>query len=244
MKTPIDVEWTPESVARFWNYQANRPSAETIYFSASRGRWIAARARKYLRKGDRVLDLGCGPGHLLRHLHALDMKLELFGVDQSSDSVARASRLCAGLSPTPTIKHVAGFPSHLPARRFDVVLSVEVVEHLPDHVLREMLTEANRLLTPGGKLIITTPNNENLELQTTCCPNCSTKFHVWQHVRSWTPTSLTDEVSRHGFQILATHETVFQTAAVRAAYWLIDRITGQRKVPHLLAVFTKSSDVT
>jgi len=43
---------------------------------------------------------------------------------------------------------------------FDVVLLIEVAEHLPSHV--EVIREAGRLLKPGGYLILTTPNLQRL----------------------------------------------------------------------------------
>lgn len=42
---------------------------------------------------------------------------------------------------------------------FDVVVSSEIIEHLPDP--RRFLAEASRLLRPGGLLLLTTPNVSN-----------------------------------------------------------------------------------
>ena len=48
----------------------------------------------------------------------------------------------------------------LPDRHADIVLFQEAIEHLPDH--ERVLRELNRILKPGGSLILTTPNVSNL----------------------------------------------------------------------------------
>lgn len=44
----------------------------------------------------------------------------------------------------------------LPENQFDVILSMETLEHVPDH---ECLKEFRRVLMPGGKLVLSTPQN-------------------------------------------------------------------------------------
>ncbi len=39
---------------------------------------------------------------------------------------------------------------------FDVVFAIDVIEHVPDE--RQLINEALRMLRPGGRLILTTPN--------------------------------------------------------------------------------------
>lgn len=99
----------------------------------------------------RVLDIGCGVGLLLRKLKEAKPGIQGTGADISAKAVAFVEKHgFAGV--------VGGFPT-LPLAEgcFDVVLATEVLEHLsqPDEAVREIA----RLLAPGGKAIITVPDD-------------------------------------------------------------------------------------
>lgn len=85
---------------------------------------------KYLTRGQRVLDAGCGEGTLtcLLARHGADAT----GIDISAPNIAAAQQLCddAGVQ----AHFLQGDAEHLPFadRTFDVVISSHVLEHLPD----------------------------------------------------------------------------------------------------------------
>ena len=91
--------------------------------------------------------------------------------------------------------------------QFDLIISVEVVEHLYDDVLAGMLADVYARLKPGGAAIFTTPNQEDLSRNMVMSPETGRLFHRWQHVRSWTPDGLAEMVSRAGFDKVETLET-------------------------------------
>jgi 2-polyprenyl-3-methyl-5-hydroxy-6-metoxy-1,4-benzoquinol methylase len=99
----------------------------------------------------RVLDLGCGNGSL-SHLIATQ-GYEVVGVEDSSSGVQFASRNF------PECRFFQASVYDLPyadlENTFDVVLSVDVIEHLL--YPRELLCAAKKCLKPGGNLILTTP---------------------------------------------------------------------------------------
>ena len=68
---------------------------------------------------------------------------------------------------------------------FDIVFLVETIEHLTDIYLHTMLKKINRVLKPGGIIVVTTPNEENLEKANVHCPDCGATFHQMQHIRNW-----------------------------------------------------------
>ena len=68
---PHDVEWTPEKVARVWDFYGSVDAFRPLYFSAHSGAAIVGRAdREVGLRGKRVLDFGAGHGDLLAHLFA------------------------------------------------------------------------------------------------------------------------------------------------------------------------------
>lgn len=102
--------------------------------------------------GDRVLDVGCGPGFLLREL-AQDLGAEsrLAGIDISADMIQLARSRCAGHS---QIRLEIGDATALQFddSSFDSVVSTQVYEYVPD--LAKALAEAARVLRYGGRLLI------------------------------------------------------------------------------------------
>src|SRR5262249_51464439 len=96
--------------------------------------------------------------------------------------------------------------------QFDLVLMAEVIEHVLDDELDMTLGRLAKLTKPGGTLIVTTPNNENLELGMTYCPVSNMLFHRWQHVRSFTETTLPELLRDYGFEEIVTHRVGFDPA--------------------------------
>jgi ubiquinone/menaquinone biosynthesis C-methylase UbiE len=84
----------------------------------------------------------------------------ILGADFSSSAILKARQLAASLQlqlrweimDVQSIAH--------PDNSFDVVISCETIEHLPDP--KRAIRELARILRPGGKLFLTTPNYLNL----------------------------------------------------------------------------------
>ena len=90
-----------------------------------------------------VVDLGCGQGFLLPHLAA--RVAEVVGVDRHGPSLEEAATRTAHL---PNVRLVAGDVMSLDlGQRFDAVLSVAVLHHLP---LAAGLGRMKDLTEPGG----------------------------------------------------------------------------------------------
>lgn len=101
--------------------------------------------------GKRVLDIACGTGYgigLLRK-HASFV----VGVDIDA-SAAQEARKETGDNGSVMLADGLGLP--FADGTFDVVTSFETLEHL--HGRREFLAELRRVLTPGGELLLSTPN--------------------------------------------------------------------------------------
>src|SRR5579864_6406197 len=100
-----------------------------------------------------ILDVGCSNGALLLRLHERLAGADLSGVDISDARVqlARQSAPFADL-------HVADAQQALPFgdSQFEAVSCIEVIEHLD--APGALVDEIYRVLKPGGKLFLTTPN--------------------------------------------------------------------------------------
>ena len=116
-------------------------------------------AEKYVRQGDRVLDAACGLGYGSYALAELSKASKITGVDGSDYGVDYARENFCSLSPK--LDFFAGYlPECLakyPDGHFDVIVSFETLEHV-EHP-EALLTEFHRLLSPGGRIVVSVPND-------------------------------------------------------------------------------------
>jgi ubiquinone/menaquinone biosynthesis C-methylase UbiE len=110
---------------------------------------------RYLKKGDVVLETGCGSGRWVAHLNREGCRC--IGVDISTEIVTTMIKRNARL------EMVAGNVLRLPIRSesCDAVLSSYVFEHFRNGP-RLPLREAYRVLRPGGILVFIVPFNSAL----------------------------------------------------------------------------------
>ena len=136
------------------------------WFGDARDHWwnrdfLALIARRWdLARVQRVLDVGCGVGHwgraLMPHLAGTTT---LVGVDREPDWVVQATARARTYGIDGRASYRQGTVEALPFAdaSFDLVTCQTVIMHLADPRagLREML----RVLTPGGRILLSEPNN-------------------------------------------------------------------------------------
>lgn len=110
------------------------------------------------RKESLVLDAGCGGGFILNFLPKLSRDAVYLGLDISLRNVQRARSKWAELKTFPEAHFLVADVENLPLKGsfVDVVVSIEVLEHLLDP--RSGLREMSRVLRQNGKIVLTTPS--------------------------------------------------------------------------------------
>ena len=119
--------------------------------------WAWERRRALLlaevRRGERVLDLGCGAGRFVAALR--DAGADPVGVELADAALERARRNVEGAD-----LRALGADGAIPLEdaSVDLVWCSEVLEHVPDTAA--LLSEARRVLRTGGRLLLTTPSHD------------------------------------------------------------------------------------
>ncbi len=116
-------------------------------------RWLAP------QPGERLLDVGCGSGVLADRL-AADPAVQVTGVDNNPDAIRYASQTFQ----RPNLEYRLGLVDELAFEPESIhrIVFLEVLEHIYPQQARQVFGEFQRLLAPGGRLVITTPNARSL----------------------------------------------------------------------------------
>ncbi len=98
-----------------------------------------------LNPGDRVLEVGCGSGHLTKRLAARG--IDVVGIDANPNAREVAD--------TERVLHMRAEQLDFEDKEFDAVISVHAIEHIPP--LAEAVAEMARVLQPQGRALFIYP---------------------------------------------------------------------------------------
>lgn len=149
-----------------------------------RGRYLLA--MKPLLAG-KILDVACGIGYGTQMLAAKYPDCQVYGVDIHEGAIAYAQEYYTA----PNVTFMAADAMMLAFDfLFDTIISFETIEHLtaPDLFVHKMFD----LLKPGGRFILSTPNQEVMPFSVAAFP---------YHVRHFTKHELGNVLSAAGFAV-------------------------------------------
>ncbi len=144
-----------------------------------------------LRPGEPVLEIGSGGGRLLHELRVSGV--DAVGVEASGERIAEARAEFKGLP----IQQVAGVRLPFPDAAFEMALSFDVLEHIPDSDAH--LAEVRRVLRPGGWYLLQTPNKWSNTLFETIRWRSFTRWRA-DHCSLHSARELEERFHRHGFE--------------------------------------------
>ena len=140
-----------------------------------------------------MLDLGAGDGRLSAELAASALTL----ADVSGVALERAA---ARLPSATAVLAEPDTPLALEDSAFDLVLCAETLEHVRDVQL--LLSEARRVLVPGGTLAVTTPAHGRRTALAAAARGFERVFDpLSPHLRFFTPASLAAVLDATGFDL-------------------------------------------
>ncbi len=112
---------------------------------------------EYFEANNKHLDIGCGPGTFIGslppHIHSI-------GIDIAQPQIEYARRFYE--SPSKVFLTVTEEQNLIAPESFDIVTLIELVEHLEQKEVEELLVKAYVALKPGGRLIVSTPDYDGL----------------------------------------------------------------------------------
>jgi SAM-dependent methyltransferase len=191
------VDWNQRAGEDAYYYVAfgRRAQADEEFFQS--GKEIAGAMElelKRLQGRDEALEIGCGPGRLMRPL-ARHFR-QIHGVDVSDEMVRLAHERLRD-TPNALVHHGTGSDlSMFPDAKFDFVYSYAVFQHIPSReVVFNYLREAVRVLKPGGVL----------RCQLNGLPPHAKQYDTWSGVRI-TPEEIYSFASEYRLQLLALEQ--------------------------------------
>jgi SAM-dependent methyltransferase len=162
----------------------------------------------------RLLDLGCGSGELLRRMQSLGWQAEGIDIDPVAAEAARRK----GFKVRTGSLHEQKFPD----ATFDAVVMSHVIEHV--HHPRALLSEVRRILKPGRRLVIATPNARSFGHRV-----LGARWPFLdppRHLQVFTPYALEALVHAAGFHEVSVR-TEIRTAAAMLPLIEASRIAGR-----------------
>lgn len=178
---------------RYWHLHSKQLALDDPILEARWQLLVSTLSRHSVRS---VLDAGRGDGWFTAALHS--QGFQAVGMDLSTQAVELASQRYPHLVFQRYPVDRAEWP--FPAGRFDAVFASEVIEHVYD--VGTMFAEMNRVLRPGGVLIVTTPYHGLVKNLLIVLFRFERHFDVeGAHIRFFTVRACRRVLQKYGFEV-------------------------------------------
>lgn len=169
------------------------------YYEVTHRRWfehpntaLFDRIAATIPDGSAVLDVGCGKGHFLRRLEEKRPDLDLTGIDLSAPESSDR------------IRYIRGDIMTVDPGQFDVVVSLAVIEHIPD--VTAFVQRLRSAVRAGGEVVTMTVNESSLlyrlaRASRPITPIAFDRLYSAHHVQHFTRKSLESLLRSHNLRI-------------------------------------------
>lgn len=167
-----------------------------------------------IKNTNSILDIGCGVGDHTKAIHNINKNI--IGLDLNTDSARKKY-------PDITfISHDCNKKIPYPDESFDIVVSINLIEHLKDY--ENFLSECRRILKKGGRIAITTANLDFI---------LHDYFYDKTHVHEWTLSQFRKIMEKY------FKTTIIEKSSSMFNYYPINKFTTKFLKPDLLFIGTK-----
>jgi hypothetical protein len=166
------------------------------------------------RDVETLLDIGCGRCDIINSIADTRNDIRIVGVDMHPEAL----KYCKTQTVTASLPDIPFADKY-----FDIVLCLQVLEHIPEEEYVNSLREIERL--SRHYIIIGVPFRENLLSKTVLCSDCGTVSHADGHLRRYNHSTL-----KHMFKDFILEEVVLagkmQKRQSIAGIWLKQNLSG------------------
>ncbi len=153
---PLYMLWDAQSYTSYASYRKSGATAAKMYWQLFRAHATSG-SDDATRAPYRVLEWGCGPARIVRHLPSLaeadGVAVEFYGTDANSKSVQWAQR---NLPEVQFVSNTLAPPLPFPDHYFDFVYCRSVFTHLSEAMHFAWIDELERVVRPGGLISLST----------------------------------------------------------------------------------------
>ncbi len=217
-----------------WNKHASVNNTLQNPITKQRISEIAKMTFKYKTDKCNILDFGFGYAGIVEHIKH-DKSINYKGIDISETFVELQSKKYSNFDNI-LFKKENVFDMN---EKFDLLYTLEVLEHIEPKNLFKILNQLNFLLKDEGIFIVSVPLHEKLENVTNYCSNCGHLENSNGHVRSYSPELILKELELSNFEILEVKYINYGIDFLNKLKYLIKKILGKVVKPHNLVIVAR-----
>lgn len=186
---------------------------------------------KDFTKGEnvKILDLGCGEGHLTDVIKKENQNYDVYGLDYAISAIDYAVEKFKGID----FVVADGYEPPYQDNYFDVVICNNIWEHVPDPL--RLLSVISRITKDGGLLIISTPSRYRFGNTLRILTGVGTKFVSKLHVTEYSVGQVKEQLKWGGYNVVKVYSPVIKEkniffTVLKKTFYLILKIIGSKHI--------------